>query len=209
MRKTVEPADDSPYDSNSLEALGCHLFFGDVDAETSYNACEFILKSNLLRRSPEPLTILINTVGGECSEGFAVIDLMETSRMPIATVGIGQIMSMGVLLLSGGAQGLRSITKNSEVMAHQFAGYFHGKQHELIATQEAYKQLELKFFKHFLRHSKMTERQIRDVLFSPSDRYLTPQECLKYGLVDRVVEHFDTAAKPVKKISARRAGPGA
>lgn len=104
MRKTAETpsGEQPPYDLNSLESLGCHMFFGEVDTDTSYAACEFILKSNLIRRSPEPLTILINTVGGECAEGFAVIDLMETSRVPIATVGIGQIMSMGVLLLSAG-----------------------------------------------------------------------------------------------------------
>lgn len=195
MRKPVvesPTAEQPPYDLNSLESMGCHMFFGEVDTDTSHAACEFILKSNLIRRSPEPLTMLINTVGGECAEGFAVIDLMETSRIPIATVGIGQIMSMGVLLLSGGSKGMRTLTKNAEVMAHQFAGYFHGKQHELIATQTAYKMLEQKFFKHFLTHSTMTERQIRDVLFAPSDRYLTPAECKKYGLVDRVVEYFDT-----------------
>jgi ATP-dependent protease ClpP protease subunit len=107
-------------------------------------------------------------------------------------------MSMGVLLLSGGAKGMRSLTKNAEVMAHQFAGYFAGKQHELIATQNAYKLLEAKFVQHFLRHSTMTERQIRDVLFAPSDRYLTPNECKKYGLVDRVVEYFDTPQVPPK-----------
>lgn len=87
---------------------------------------------------------------------------------------------------------MRTLTKNSEVMAHQFAGYFHGKQHELIATQTAYKMLEARFFKHFLNHSAMSEKQIRDVLFAPSDRYLTPAECKKYGLVDHVVNFFDT-----------------
>ena len=206
MRKPVESpsAEQPPYDLNSLESMGCHMFFGEVDTDTSHAACEFILKSNLIRRSPEPLTILINTVGGECAEGFAIIDLMETSRIPIATVGIGQIMSMGVLLLSGGTKGMRTLTKNAEVMAHQFAGYFHGKQRELIATQTAYKMLEMKFFKHFLTHSTMTERQIRDVLFAPSDRYLTPTECKKYGLVDRVVEYFDTPLPPAKRPAMKR-----
>jgi len=193
MRKPAESpaAEQPPYDLNSLESMGCHMFFGEVNTDSAFSAVEFILKSNLIRTSSEPLTMLINTPGGECAEGFAVIDLMETSRIPIATVGIGTVMSMGVLLLSGGTKGLRTLTKNAEVMAHQFAGYFAGKQHELIATQNAYKMLEARFFRHFLTHSTMTEKQIRDVLFSPSDRYLTPAECKKYGLVDRVVEYFD------------------
>lgn len=193
MRKQAETpaAEQPPYDLNSLESMGCHMFWGEVDADTSHAACEFILKSNLIRSSPEQLTMFINTIGGECSEAFAVIDLMETSRIPVATVGTGTIMSMGVLLFSGGTRGYRTLTRNTEVMAHQFAGYFSGKQHELIATQTAYKLLEARFFKHFLSHSTMNEKQIRDVLFSPSDRYLSPAECKKYGLCDRVVEHFD------------------
>jgi ATP-dependent Clp protease, protease subunit len=192
--------DSSAYDSNSLESLGCHMFFGEVDTDTSHAACEFILKSNLIQAdAKKPLTMFINSVGGECGEGFAVIDLMETSRIPIATVGIGNIMSMGVLLISAGTRGLRTMTKNTEVMAHQFAGYFAGKQHELIATQTAYNMLEQRFIRHFLNHTSMTEKQIRDVLFAPSDRYLTPAECKKFGLVDRVVDYFDPSPIEVSK----------
>lgn len=176
------------YDDVSLESFGAHMFFGDVDESTSREAADFILKSNMFHEGKKTLTMFLNTCGGECSEGFAVIDLMETSRLPVATVGIGQIASMGVLLLSAGAHGLRTLTANSEIMAHQFSGYFHGKQHELIATQTAYELLERKMIRHFLRHSTMTEKQIRSVLFAPSDRYLTPAECKKFGLIDRVVD---------------------
>ena len=176
------------YDDVTLESLGAHMFFGEVTEETSYAACEFILKSNLFYEHSKPLTMFFNTCGGECSEGFAVIDLMETSRMPISTVGIGQIASMGVLLLSAGTPGLRTLTTNSEVMAHQFSSTLYGKQHELIATTLGLKQLEDKFYKHFLRHSKLTKRQIKDILFSTTDRYLTPSECKKYGLIDKIVE---------------------
>lgn len=199
MQKKPEDQDQSgnSYDTLSLDALGVHLFFGEVDEEKSYAACDFILKSNILQKERSHLTLVLNTVGGECAEGFAIIDLMDTSRIPIATVGVGNIMSMGVLLLSGGAKGMRAITKNTEVMAHQFAGYFSGKHHELLATQASYKLLEQRFIRHFLRHSSMTEKQIRDVLFSPSDRYLTPVELKKFGLVDRVVE-FAEVQPPIK-----------
>ena len=189
--------DKSSYDDTSLEALGAHMFFGEVTEDTSHAAADFILKSNLYHEHSKPLTMFFNTCGGECSEGFAVIDLMETSRLPIATVGIGQIASMGVLLLSAGTHGMRTLTSNSEVMAHQFAGYFGGKQHELIATQHAYKMLEKRFIRHFLRHSSMSEKQIRQVLFAPSDRYLTPQECKKFGLIDKITE-FSAIQKPAR-----------
>ncbi len=181
----------SLYDEESLESFGAHMFFGEVDPTTAYACSEFILKSNLYHQHSKPLTIFFNTCGGDCSDGFAVIDVMETSRLPIATVGIGQQASMGVLLLSAGTKGMRTITSNSEVMAHQFSAYFGGKQHELVATQQAYAMLERKFIRHFLRHSTMSEKQIRDVLFSTTDRYLTPVECKKFGLIDKVVDFAD------------------
>lgn len=205
------PKDDSQtdktYDDLTLESMGAHMFFGPVDADTSHSACQFILKSNMFHKDRKPLTMFFNTEGGETADGFAVIDLMETSRLPIATVGIGTICSMGVLMVSAGNHGMRTLTKNSEVMAHQFSGYFDGKQHELIAVASAYKMLERRFIRHFLHHSIMTEAQIRDVLFAPSDRYLTPAECKKYGLIDRVVDFADVPAAilrtPTKKLVSR------
>lgn len=196
------------YDDVTLESLGSHLFFGPVDSDTSLAAVEFILKSNLYRKGKAPLTMFFNTGGGETSDGFALIDVMETSRMPIATVGIGTICSMGVLLVSAGTPGMRTLTRNAEVMAHQFEAYFGGKQHELIATQHAFKLLEKRFIRHFLRHSTMTEKQIRDILFGPSDRYLTPAECKRYGLIDRVVDYAElpkpvVLAKPAEVRSGR------
>jgi ATP-dependent Clp endopeptidase proteolytic subunit ClpP len=190
MQKPEDQNEDGhPYDNITLDALGVHQFFGEVDEEKAVSACEFILKSNIIQKNLSVLTMVLNTVGGECSEAFAIIDMMDTSRIPIATVGVGNIMSMGVLLLSAGAKGYRTMTKNTEVMAHQFAGYFGGKQHELIAVQDSFRLLEQKFIRHFTTHSRMSEKQVRDVLFAPSDRYLTPAECLRYGLVDRVTDY--------------------
>jgi ATP-dependent Clp protease protease subunit len=175
------------FDNISLEALHTHLFFGAVDVNSSLMACNFILKSNLLYANAE-LNLVLNTTGGDCSEAFAVIDTMNCSRLPIHTTGIGSIMSMGVLLLAAGHKGKRRLTKNSEVMAHQFAASFYGKQHELMATSRALKLLENRFKRHFLNHTKMTEQQIKDIVFAPSDRYLTPSECKKFGICDEVID---------------------
>lgn len=208
MSKSDSQTTDKAYDDLTLASMGAHMFFGPVDNDSAYDACQFILKSNMFYKEKRALTMFFNTGGGETADGFAVIDLMETSRLPIATVGIGTICSMGVLLISAGNHGMRTLTKNAEVMAHQFSGYFDGKQHELIAQQQAYKMLERRFIRHFLNHSTMTEAQIRDILFAPSDRYLTPLECKKFGLVDRVVEFADVSAvltrAPTKKLVNRR-----
>lgn len=175
------------FDNISLEGLHTHLFFGNVDTNSAYNACNFILKSNLLY-ADATLNLVLNSTGGDCSEAFAVIDTMTCSRLPVFTTGIGSIMSMGVLMLSAGVKGQRRLTKNSEIMAHQFAASFYGKQHELMATSRALKLLEQRFKKHFSKHTTMTDSQIKDIVMSPSDRYLTPAECKRYGICDIIVD---------------------
>lgn len=187
-----------PYELISLEAIGTHMLFGGIDQASAHEAVTFIIKANLLRDEMHPLTLFINSEGGSVNDGFAIIDVMESSRLPVITVGCGLIASMGLLISCAGHKGTRTLTKSTEVMAHQFSAMLYGKQHELIATTKAYERLEQSFIRHFQRHSSMTEKQIRDVLFSPSDRWLTPTECKRYGLCDRVSEYFEPPRIPLK-----------
>lgn len=211
----TSPHADSEYvtpnvDSISLATLGAHMLFGEIDDVTSKAACEFILKCNLMLAPERPLTMFVNTEGGGVANAFALIDVMTTSRIAISTVGIGQVASMGLLISSAGTKGYRVMTKNTEIMAHQFYAVLYGKQHELKATNRYYGKLEQKFINHFLRHSSMNEKMVRDVLFGPSDRYLTTQEAKRYGLCDVIVDYAAVdpsmldkkARRKVKKTSA-------
>ena len=177
-----------PYEMISLESMGLSLLFGEIDQESAHSTIDFIMKGNmLLDEGAEQLTILINSEGGSVADGFAIIDMMEFSQLPIQTIGTGLIASMGLLILAAGTKGSRILTHNTEILAHQFSGVLYGKQHEMIAAGKAHARLERQFINHFLRHSKMSEKQIKQVLFAPSDRYLTPKECKKYGLCDIVL----------------------
>ena len=179
-----------PLDSISLNTLGAHLLFGEVNTASVYQAVNFIIKSNFVFDHDTQLTMIVNSPGGSVSDGFALIDVMETSRLDITTVGIGQVASMGVLIVSAGTKGKRVITKNTEIMAHQFSTMVYGKYHELVASQKYHEQLEKMFIKHFMKHTTMTEKQVKDIMFSPTDRWLTPAEAKKYGICDEVREHM-------------------
>ena len=179
-----------PFDMLGLGSLGSHMMFGEIDEDRSYGAVEFILKANLLFDDSQDLTLFVNSPGGSVSDGWSIIDCMETSRLDIQTVGMGLVASMGLLVTSAGTKGKRVLTKNSEIMAHQFHSAIYGKYHDLVATQKFHERLEKQFLEHFKRHSSMTEKQIKDVLFSPSDRWLTAHEAKKFGLCDVVSESF-------------------
>lgn len=199
-----------PYDMISLESLGSFMLFGPIDGNTAFATCDFVIKANMLQQNMDPLTFLINSPGGDVNDGFAIIDIMETSRLPIHTVGTGIIASMALLILSAGDKGSRVLTKNTQIMAHQWMSGVEGKFHELIAVTNEHMRLKQMFINHFLRHSTMTEKQINDVLFSPSDRWLTPQECKKFGLVDHVTEFLEVPyPKPTRAPAAPKAKPKA
>ena len=105
--------------------------------------------------------------------------------------------------LSAGEKGSRVLTKNTQIMAHQWMSGVEGKFHELMAVTNEHMRLKQMFIDHFKRHSNMTEKQINDVLFSPSDRWLTPQECKKFGLVDHVTEFLEVPKPPKPKASPK------
>jgi ATP-dependent Clp protease protease subunit len=196
MKNYLENSDGSRIDFNdiSLESFGSHMFFGEVDNDTTSSAVEFILKANQIFPDRRDLTLYINSVGGDVAGGFGLIDIMQVSKLPIRTVGLGNIMSMGVLMLCAGAKGKRYMTKNTQVMAHQFSDHTDGKFHEIISVYKAELYMEQQFLHHFKTFTNLKDKQIKDILFGPSDRWLSPSECKKFGIVDHVVDelpHFN------------------
>ena len=190
----------------SLEYLGGHLLFGEIDSDTVSEASSFIIKANQLLDFNKDLTLFINSQGGNVYDGFALIDLMSISKMPIKTVGLGNIMSMAVLIFAAGTKGKRVLTKNTTIMAHQFSGGVDGKFHEIMASYKADQQLRAQFIHHFKNTTTMSEKQIVDILFGPSDRYLTPTECKKYGICDQIIDELPNLLHTRSKTIAKKKG---
>lgn len=201
FKPTVKPVD---FHDISLESFGITQLWGEIGAESSYEMVDFIVKSNIINSELPELKIILNSVGGETSEGFAIIDAIESSKLPISILGTGNIMSMGILIIASGTRGKRIMTKNACVMAHQFSGIIGGKFHELEATRDSMLYLKKQFEAHFLKHTNMTNKQIADVLLGPSDRYLSPTECKEFGIIDEIVDEIPelTYGKPKRKKSA-------
>lgn len=178
-------------DNVSLSSMGVYMLFDEINENSSKAACDFLLKANLLFSSDNTVTMFINSQGGNVSDGWAIIDIMETSHIGIQTVGIGEIASMAACIFVSGDKGKRMLSKNSYIMTHQFAGFLAGKAHEMVAARKIHDKLETQFIKHFVHHTKMTEKQVRDILLRESDTWLDPSECLKYGLCDIVSNPWD------------------
>ena len=162
------------------------MFFDEVDAETVWPVCEFIIKANFIFDEKMKLTLIMNTPGGNAYDGFALVDTMDTSRLPISTLAIGHVCSMGTVIFTAGTPGHRVMTRNSYMMMHQYSDFMEGKYHEFVAHRPHQDDLQDRFIKHFLTRTKMKEKQVRSLLLGKNDEWITAKDALRMGLCDRV-----------------------
>ena len=128
----------------------------------------------------------INSPGGSVSAGLAIYDTMQHVRADVSTVCVGMAASMGAFLLSGGAKGKRFILPNAEVMIHQPMGGAQGQATDIKITAD-----------HILRTRERLNRSLSentgkplDVIAADTERdnWLSAEEAVAYGLVDKVIE---------------------
>ena len=82
-----------------------HYLSGDIAQENVAEAIKWIISANLSKKPKRTLKLYINTFGGDLYEAFALIDVMKNSYHNISTIGVGAIMSAGLLIFASGKQG--------------------------------------------------------------------------------------------------------
>jgi ATP-dependent Clp protease, protease subunit len=133
------------------------------------------------------ISIYINSPGGSVYAGLAIYDTMQFVKPDIQTICVGIAMSMGALLLAGGAEGKRMALPNAKILIHQVSGGFQGQATDIeIAARETI-ALKRRLEEIFSQHSGQNiEKVSRDM---ERDYFLTAQEADEYGIIDRVIEH--------------------
>jgi ATP-dependent Clp protease protease subunit len=174
----------SAIDMFSLESIGSYMYFDDVSQESSKQLIEFILKANFVFTKDTTLTVLINSYGGDVYAGFSAIDVMEVSRLPIQTVGIGAICSMASLIFTAGTPGKRMMSRNSYIMTHQYQEEFGGGYHDFVAMRKTQDDMHRRFVDHFVKRTHMSEKQVKATLLGSTDKWINAKDALKLGLCD-------------------------
>jgi ATP-dependent Clp protease, protease subunit len=131
------------------------------------------------------ISLYINSPGGSAYAGMAIYDTMQYVKPEVRTVCVGMAMSAGAMILCGGAAGKRFALPNSKVMIHQGSGGFRGSPADIqIAAREILEMTE-RMASIIARHSGQPKEQVmKDI---DRDRFMTPEEAVAYGLVDRVM----------------------
>ena len=136
-----------------------------------------------------PLEMVISTNGGNADDMFAIYDAMRICReeVEIETLGIGKVMSAGVLLLAAGTKGKRKIGKHCRIMMHSVIGGHIGPMHQLDNEMKEIKAIQELHIKALCEETNMTEKQLRALLKKKVNIYLTAEEAVKHGIADVIV----------------------
>jgi ATP-dependent Clp protease protease subunit len=127
----------------------------------------------------------INSPGGVVYSGLAIYDTMQFIKPDVATVCCGVAMSMGSLLLAGGAAGKRSALPNSRILLHQPSGGFQGQATDIQIHAKEALELRRRIEEIYAHHTGKPVDDVSEAL--ERDRFFTPEQARDYGLVDRVM----------------------
>ncbi len=154
------------------------------------NLFDFIAKIRIiLANRPEenekdPITLMINSNGGDVYEALGIIDYIETLSVPVNVIARGRAMSAAAMILCCGT-GLRAASKSSTIMVHEASAEIFGKSADIKANAEHIDELEEEFYRMMAKKTKHDEDFWRKAC--RKDYYMTAQKALELGLIDKVI----------------------
>ena len=159
----------------------------EIDMHMLYNIVKYSRAIMKHRGGPstEPITYFISSYGGDLYATFGIIDFMKSFQSPTNTLVRGTAMSAAALIAAGGT-GVRQIGKNSVMMFHEFTTEMFGKAGDIQATADHIKDLQKQSNKWLASVTNKTEKWW--ATSTVKDLYLSPEECLKMGIVDKIVD---------------------
>ena len=163
------------------------IFLGE---EVNDVTAGLVVSQLLFLESEDPdkdINLYINSPGGSVTAGMAIYDTMQYVKCDVSTMCMGMAASLGAFLFSGGTKGKRLALPNAEIMIHQPSGGAQGQATEIEIAAE-----------HILRTKKKLNTILSENTGQPyetivkdteRDNWLTAQEALEYGLIDKVMEN--------------------
>ena len=143
------------------------------------------------------ISVYINSPGGVVTSGLAMYDTMQFIRPPVATLCTGQAASMGSLLLTAGAKGMRAALPNARVMLHQPSGGFQGQASDIERHAQDIIKIKRRLNEIYVKHTGQDYDTIERTL--DRDHFMTAEEAKDFGLIDSVVTERPAEKEEEKK----------
>ena len=160
-----------------------------LDGEITDVTASLVVAQLLFLESEDPdkdINIYINSPGGVITAGMAIYDTMNYIKPDVCTICVGMAASMGAFLLSSGAKGKRYALPNSEVMIHQPLGGAQGQASDIKIAADHILRMRDRLNQILAKNTGQSLKKIS--ADTDRDNFLSAQEALEYGLIDKVVE---------------------
>ena len=167
--------------------------FTDITEEKIAEIVQALLYLNEVNKLSEeekrPIEFYLSTYGGNADDMFALYDIMRMvqATTPIHTIGVGKVMSAGVLLLAAGTKGERRIARNCRVMLHSVSAGPGGDLPNLVNEMEALHELQEMYINCLVQETKMMKSDLKNMLERKVNVYLSAEKAVALGIADIVV----------------------
>lgn len=162
------------------------IFLG---TEINDNVANAVVAQLLFLEAEDPekdITMYINSPGGVVTAGMAIYDTMNYIKPDVQTICVGQAASMGAFLLSAGARGKRFSLENSRIMIHQPLGGMQGQATDIEIHAKEILRIKQRLNEILAENcGKLLEEVYRD---TDRDNFMTAQEAVEYGIIDKVIK---------------------
>lgn len=135
----------------------------------------------------KPIYLVISTYGGSIDEMFSLYDTIKFLPCPVFTIGLGKVMSAGVLLLCSGQKGKRMIGKNARVMIHPISSLLYGNIFSQLHEMKESQRLQTLLTDSLVKESKITKEELEKIMQSGYDYYLDPEKAVELGIADLII----------------------
>ena len=161
-----------------------------LSEEVNDTTASLIIAQMLYLEAQDPdkdIQFYINSPGGVITSGLAIYDTMQYIKCDVSTICIGMAASMGAFLLSAGAKGKRMALPNAEIMIHQPSGGAQGQATDIQIQARRIQSMKQKLNAILAANTGKPLEQI--AADTERDNFMTAQEALEYGIVDKVIDH--------------------
>ena len=167
-----------------LTSKGIIYFTGVITQQSMQYLSEKIMLLNEDKNFDKTIQLFINSPGGNLCACFGAIEIIRRTRLKIATIGVGEICSCGLLLFMAGDY--RVLTKNTAILSHQYFWGVTGKHAELTAARKEQDLTYKRLVNYYKERTGMTEELIKQKLLPASDVWLTPKEAIKFKIAHEI-----------------------
>ncbi len=164
------------------------------------NVANAIIAQLLFLESDQPdqdIYLYINSPGEQVSSGMAIYDTMQYIKPDVQTICIGQAASMGALLLAAGAKEKRFSLPHARIMIHQPSGGFQGQHSDIEIQAKEISKIRVILDGILATHCGQDPKKVRQD--TERDNYMTGEEALKYGLIDKLINKREDVVEKKKK----------